>query len=157
MELVDKVLRTFAEYGVKVKPSKCEWFKPQVPFLGHIVGGEGIRKALQYVQQVKDFPKPLTVHQLRQFLGLIILQRKFIPKCSEIAQPLSRLTGGSKRKKLSWTEEMEGAFKRLKEEIEKDITQLSRLFSSGKQDGTLCGCIWIWSWSVLDASTGWRT
>ena len=121
LELVGAVLGTLCEYGIKVKVEKCQWFRNSVPFLGHVVGRTGLRKAPEYVQKVIDFPKPETVHHLRQFLGLLNFQRKFIPDCSQIAQPLTCLTGGSKRERLVWTPAMETAFERLKEVMARDV------------------------------------
>ena len=121
MELVGAVLETLSRYGIKIKVPKCRWFRDHVPFLGHIVGCTGLRKAPEYVKRVLDFPRPETVHQLRQFLGLLNFQRKFIPDCSKIAQPLSCLTGGSKRDKLKWTCQMEEAFGRLRELMGEDV------------------------------------
>jgi hypothetical protein len=121
LDLVSSVLHTLGEYGIKIKPSKCQWFRSSVPFLGHIVGSTGLHKAPEYVEKVRNFPKPETIHQLRQFLGLVNFQRKFIPNCSEVAQPLSCLTGGAKKQRLLWTESMETAFNRLKELMEQDM------------------------------------
>ena len=79
-----RVLETFASYGIKIKPSKCEWFRASVSFLGQIVGNDGLRKAPKYVEQAKRFPKQEMVHQLKKFLGLGNFQQKFILHCSAI-------------------------------------------------------------------------
>ena len=121
IELVGAVLETLFQYRIKIKVPKCKWFKECVPFLGHIVGSAGLQKAPEYVQKVLDFPKPGTVHELRQFLGLLNFQRKFMPDCSQIAQPLSRLTGGSKRDRLTWSCEMDAAFAQLRELMGRDV------------------------------------
>ena len=121
LELVEAVLGTLCEYGIKVKVEKCQWFRTHVPFLGHIVGRDGLRKAPEYVRRVQEFTRPETVHQLRQFLGLLNFQRKFIPDCSQIAKPLKGLTGGSKRDRLVWTPSMDAAFERLKVLMGRDL------------------------------------
>ena len=122
LTLVFKVLKTLEKYGIKIKPSKCEWFQHEVDYLGHRVSRTGIRKTREYVEKVKAYPRPQTVGQLREFLGMVNFQRKFVPHCSEIQKPLSCLTGGkSKSKLLEWTEEMIESFEKLKLEIEKDI------------------------------------
>ena len=58
---------------------------------------------------------------MREFLGLINFQRKFLPGCSEIQKPLSSLTGGRKNKVIEWSSEMTASFERLKSDMEKDI------------------------------------
>jgi len=121
LDLVCKVLATLEMYSIKVKLSKCAWFGKQVEFLGHVISPSGVKKTNDYVEKVVNFPKPETVGQLREFLGFINFQRKFLPNCSEIQKPLSCLTSGKKRKKLQWTEEMCEAFDRLKQDMKDDI------------------------------------
>ena len=36
------VLERIKQAGMKLKPSKCHFFQPQVEFLGHIISGEGV-------------------------------------------------------------------------------------------------------------------
>jgi len=121
MSLVEKVLTTLHTNGIKVKADKCELFKNEVEFLGHIIGKTGIRKSPQYVDKVKHYPKPATVTEMRRFLGLVNFQCKFVKDCSVIAKPLSVLTGGPKRKKIVWTQEMDEAFEMLKAKLMEDV------------------------------------
>ena len=121
-ELVGKVLRVLGEHGVKIRRDKCHWFEKQVQFLGHIVSREGLSKPPAYMEQVDSFPKPQTVKELRSFLGLVNFQRKFVPNCSVIMKPLSRLTGGKSSSKLVWNDAMNDAFQMLKDELKKELT-----------------------------------
>jgi hypothetical protein len=121
LSLVSKVLHTLRSYNIKIKPAKCDWFKTEVEFLGHLVSRSGIKKTPSYVKKISEYPKPKTVGELREFLGFINFQRKFLPHCSEIQKPLSCLTGGRKSKVLEWTPEMLNAFAHLKREMEHDL------------------------------------
>lgn len=121
VQLVRRVLATLCKNGIKIKVPKCEFFRKQVQFLGHIISERGIAKCPKYIEQVKEFPVPTTVTQVRQFLGLVTFQRKFIRNCSIIAQPLSKLTSGPKKKKLTLNEEEVAAFEKLKDEMAKDL------------------------------------
>ena len=122
--LVEKVLNTLREHGIKIQAAKCEFFKKSVSYLGHIISIEGIRKSPKYIESIKNYPKPENVTQMRQFLGLANFQRKFAGNFSNIAKPLTSDTSGSKRKKIKWTEEKLQAFEKLKEVLAQDI-QLS--------------------------------
>ena len=115
--LVEKVLTSLMLNGIKIKVAKCEFFKEEVSFLGHLISREGLKKSPEFIEKIKNYPKPSTVTQLRQFLGLANFQRKFIHQFSAIAKPLSCLTGGPKRKKIHWTIEMEEAFEAIKEKL----------------------------------------
>jgi hypothetical protein len=113
-ELVEKVMSTLLTHGVRLNVKKCSWFSESVEFLGHVVSRDGLSKPPAYVEAVRSFPRPTTVTQLREFLGLVQFQRKFIKDCSLIMKPLSSVTGGKKKRKIDWTQEMEDAFVALK-------------------------------------------
>jgi hypothetical protein len=110
LDLVSKVLQILQTYNIKIKPSKYEWFKAEVEYLGHLVSQSGIKKTRDYAEKIANYPRPRTVKELREFLGFINFQRKFLPNCSEVQKPLSCLTGGRKSKLLAWTLEMTNAF-----------------------------------------------
>ena len=122
VKMVGKVLATLIKYGVKIKPSKCKWFEREVEYLGHVIGRDGIKKAPSFMDKVKKFPRPETVRQLREFLGLANFQRKFVPNFSEVQKPLSVETGGRGKKRLRWTAEMDAAFIEIKKRIVEDVT-----------------------------------
>ena len=121
LDLVARVLQTLSDYNIKVKLSKCCWFKKEVTFLGHVVSQRGLRKSDSYMDSVRNYSRPSNVKQLRQFLGVVNFQRKFIPHCAEVAKPLTCLTGQSDKTLLIWTEEMIAAFDDLKANICADL------------------------------------
>ena len=132
--LVEKVLACLMLNGIKIKVSKCEFFMEQVSFLGHLLSRSGIKKAPEFVEKIRNFPKPHTVTQLRQFLGLVNFQRKFVARCSELAKPLTAVTGGLKHKRLVWTEEMDHAFVTLKEKLVEDSMLAFPDYSEGAHE-----------------------
>ncbi|KAF0301987.1 Adenosine monophosphate-protein transferase Fic [Amphibalanus amphitrite] len=121
LQLVDAVLSALEAHGITLNTSKCHWFQPEVKFLGHQLSAAGLRKAPEYIEKVQSFPRPQTVQELRRFLGLVNFQRKFVPRCSEVARPLSELTGQSGSTALTWTPEMTDSFEQLKNEITRDV------------------------------------
>ena len=121
LDLVARVLNTLEQYKMKIKPSKCHWFQKEIEYLGHVVSESGLRKTEKYMSAVKNYPRPETTGQLREFLGLINFQRKYVSRCSEIQKPLSSLTGKNRSRKLQWTEEMIKAFEQLKTIMTEDI------------------------------------
>ena len=46
-ERLRKVLRRLQDMNVTLNPGKCKFARNQVPFLGHIIDGDGICKRLQ--------------------------------------------------------------------------------------------------------------
>ena len=131
LDLVGKVLCTLENYRLKIKPNKCEFFQKEVEFLGHLISQSGIRKTPEYVKKVNEYPRPKTKGELREFLGFINFQRKFLPNCSVIQKPLSCHTSGSKRRELDWTEEMNSSFEALKSQMAKEIELAYPDYSEG--------------------------
>ena len=86
----------------------------EVEFLGHIISPTGIRKTVDYVKKISEYPQPTTIGELREFLSFVNFQRKFLPNCFEIEKPLSCLTGGRRAKLLTWTPDMLTACNKLK-------------------------------------------
>ena len=111
-------------YRIKINVAKSEFFQKEVTFLGHVIDTNGIKKSPEFIERIRTYPKPKTVTELRQFLGLCNFQRKFIKNCSTISKPLSEKTTGPKRKLIEWTPEMHKSFDELKNQLIADV-QLS--------------------------------
>ena len=86
--LVFYVLTTFEKHGLKLKPSKCQLFRDEVPYLGHIISAEGVATDPEKVKAVEEWPTPVTVKQLQAFLGLAGYYRRYIERFAQIAAPL---------------------------------------------------------------------
>lgn len=56
---------------------------------------------------------------IKSFLGVVDYFRKFIPRCSVLAEPLLRLTRGKKgsKAKFTWGEDQQASFEALKEHL----------------------------------------
>ncbi|GFQ89070.1 retrovirus-related Pol polyprotein from transposon 297 [Trichonephila clavata] len=112
---IDNLRRVFEklkEAKLKLNPSKCNLFRHEVNYLGHIISADGVRTDPQKVSAVKDWRRPKNVHELRSFLGLCTYYRRFVKGFSSIARPLHRLTENKQR--FLWTDECKEAFNSLK-------------------------------------------
>ncbi len=54
IERLAEVFQRLQDYGLKLKPSKCQLLKDEVLFLGHIVSGEGIKTNPALINDVRD-------------------------------------------------------------------------------------------------------
>ncbi|MCG7869005.1 MAG: retroviral-like aspartic protease family protein, partial [Candidatus Thiodiazotropha taylori] len=109
--LRDVFLR-FRQANLRLKPKKCKLFRERVVFLGHLVSAQGITCNPAKVEVIKEWPRPQSRIQIRQFIGLINYYRKMIPFCADRVRPLTRLT--KKGVKFDWGPEQEASFNDLK-------------------------------------------
>ena len=77
--------------GLKLKPSKCDLFKQQINYPGHVINKEGVSTDHEKIKAVTEWPQPTTVTEARSFLGLVHYYRRFILNFSKVAKPLNKL------------------------------------------------------------------
>ena len=109
---IDTVLVHLEKANLKLKPAKCNFLKSEVLFLGHLVGQNGVKPIPKLIQAVDEWQAPKNVKEVQQFMGLCNYYRRFVRNFSEIACPLTKLTG--KGVEFDWTEQCEQAFTTLK-------------------------------------------
>ena len=136
---LQEVLQRFRDAGLKLKMSKCQFFKKQVNYLGHVISSSGVRPDPSNISKVSAWSRPKNATQIRSFIGLASFYRRFIPSFSKIAAPLTRLT--QKKVQFLWTEECESAFNTLKEALTNppilaypDFNSSFRLATDASQD-----------------------
>ena len=54
------------ENGLKIKPTKCEWAKDSVTFLGHIISAQGITTEPKNTEKIAKFPVPKSVKDVQK-------------------------------------------------------------------------------------------
>ena len=119
LKRLQSVFEKLDEAGLRLKPGKCEFFRPQLEYLGHVVSKEGIETNPKKIAAVVNWPRPMTVTQVQSFLGFCNYYRKFIKHYAQVAKPLyqlvSRDNAKAKKKEVEWSKECEEAFLKLKE------------------------------------------
>ena len=115
---LETVLRRLEESKLFVFPEQCEFMKTEIDFLGFLVGKDGLRVNPSKVEVLKTCPKSKSLFEVRSFLGLLQFFRRFIPKFSEVAAPMTNLT--KKDQGIGkWNAKCDEAFEKLKEAITK--------------------------------------
>jgi hypothetical protein len=84
------VLDALRANDLKAKRSKCDFFKPELKFLGHIISAQGMRPDPVKVSTVVDWPVPTTYYELRSFLGLANYFRRYIKDYAKISHLLTQ-------------------------------------------------------------------
>ena len=90
IERLVRVLRRLRSAGLKLKPEKCSLMQRSVFFFGHVVSGDGISTDPLKIKTVTEWP--VSVNEVRSFLGLAGYYRRFVKRYAQIAAPLHALT-----------------------------------------------------------------
>jgi len=72
------VLQTLREYKLYAKYSKCDFFKEQIQYLGHIISKYGIAMDPEKIRTIMEWPTPKDVADIRSFMGLAGYYRQFV-------------------------------------------------------------------------------
>ena len=113
LEHLETVFSCLREAGLKMKQSKCEFFKGEIHYLGHLISPEGISPLPNKLDCVQHMPVPKNSKEIKQFLGLTGYYGKFVPRFADISRPLTALT--KKDKKFEWTPTCQKSFDLLKD------------------------------------------
>jgi hypothetical protein len=62
------VLDLLYRYSLKAKRSKCDFFKSELKFLGHIVSAKGMQPDPAKVAVIQQWPTPQSIFDVRSFL-----------------------------------------------------------------------------------------
>ncbi|KAM9332585.1 uncharacterized protein KZ484_017662 [Pholidichthys leucotaenia] len=95
--------------------AKCQFGVSTIDFLGHRVTNDGAVPLPSKVTAVANFPRPLTVKSLQEFLGMVNFYHRFIPHAAQLMRPLyEALKGKSPRHTVEWSADREKAFENTK-------------------------------------------
>ena len=95
-----------------MKCSKCDFFKGEIYYLGHLISPEGISPLPNKLDCIKHMLALKHAKEIKQFLGLTGYFRKFVPRFADISRPLTTLT--KKDKKFESTPACQKSFDLLK-------------------------------------------
>ena len=121
-QILEAVFQKLMAAGLKLKPTKCFFFRDEIEYLGHVVSGKCISTNPKKIEAVTKWPTPKTVYDVRSFIGFVGYYRRFIKNFSKITKPIREvitcLENQSKRaaKKtyIEWTDIADAAFENLK-------------------------------------------
>ena len=119
---LEAVFQKLMAAGLKLKPTKCFFFRNEIEYLGHVVSGKGISTNPKKIEAVTKWPTPKTVYDVRSFLGFVGYYRRFIKNFSKITKPIREVITGlenqskraAKKTYIEWTDTAESAFEALK-------------------------------------------
>ena len=86
---IEEIFRRLEAADLKMKRSKCDFFKKHIHYLGHLISADGIRPLKDKLDTIRDMPAPRSSKEVKQFLGLAGYYRKFVPRFSDLSRPLA--------------------------------------------------------------------
>ena len=87
------VFDCFAHHGLKLKLSKCHFFKEEITYLGHEISTKGMLSGQKGVEEIARMGPPTTYTGVRKFIGAVGCFHRFIKNFARIAKPLNDLLG----------------------------------------------------------------
>ena len=111
------VFECFREDNLKLKPTKCEFFRSEINYLDHHISKEGVWPSKENLKAVAEFTPPQTFTKIWAFLGLVGQYWGFIKGFVHIVQPLPKHVSGEgtskKNKHVTLIRDALEAFKML--------------------------------------------
>ncbi|GJZ09110.1 putative mitochondrial protein [Tanacetum coccineum] len=106
------ILETMRTHKLFAKLSKCVFGTIQVEYLGHVISAQGVATDPAKIEAMANCPVPVSLKQLRGFLGLTDYYRRFIKGFAMISRSLTQLL---KKEAYEWNSAAQSAFEYLKQ------------------------------------------
>ena len=119
IKVLKEIFQLCREHKLTLKPEKCSILQKEIPYLGHIISGSGIRPDPVKLAGIKDWPVPTNLTELRSYLGIMSYYRRYIEGFSIIARPLNDLL--KKTTVWTWNNDQQEAYQRLKDILLDDV------------------------------------
>ncbi|CAI7871274.1 unnamed protein product [Closterium sp. NIES-53] len=110
---LDEFFKHLQSNRLITKGSKCEFFKQELEFWGHVISRDGIKINPKKIKTIQEWKAPTNVTEIQSFLGIVNYVRRFMPNMARITSPLTDLL--HKDRNFVWGEEAEAAFQELKQ------------------------------------------
>lgn len=111
---LENVFKILDQYGFSLKTSKSTIFAKNIELLGHQISEDGLKPLTRNTIAITNFERPKTAKQVRSFLGLCGYYRRLVKNFSKITNPLFQLTKHENTKYITWNNDHEDAFNKLK-------------------------------------------
>jgi len=109
---VGKVFQLLMDNNMCVEIDKCIFDAQEVPFLGFIASGKGLRMDPEKAKAIVDWPRPTNKKDVQQILGLWNFYQRFVPGYAEIVSPITDLLRGPETT-IVWGQPHEAAFLKI--------------------------------------------
>lgn len=118
-EITKQVFERLQTMGFKLKMSKCEFYKTEIKYLGHVITADQVRPDPEKITAIQNMQSPTNVSQLRSLLGCMSYHSQYIKDIRKLRDPLDELL--RKDKEFIWTPRCQEAFENFKSILTSDL------------------------------------
>lgn len=111
---IHAVFSRLKEMGLKISLDKSQFAQHEVPFLGRMIGRNGIQPDPKKLEAIRNFPRPTNKKEIERFIGMASYQRRFIKDFAEITAPYREFWKDQSR---GWNDKLERAHQTLLEKL----------------------------------------
>ena len=110
---LNTVFERFQKAGLKIKLSKCQFFKTHLHYLGHRISANGLKPLPEKLEAIRNLAPTRNMDKACHILGLLGYYRSFIPALANITLPITSLL--KKNTPFVWSDKCQQALEYLKE------------------------------------------
>jgi hypothetical protein len=121
MEHIRLVLEALDKEKIKIKLSKCNFFRTSLDFLGHVISRNGIKPQPKKIEAIQKWPQPTSVNEVQQFMGMVNYYRRHINNLANMSAPLTDITEDKGPFAPQWTSECTKGFQAIKDYMSVDM------------------------------------
>ena len=96
--------------NLKLKKSKCAFFKKGLHYLGHLLTTDGIKPQTEKIKAISEMKPHTNQKEVEESLGMVGYYRNFISRFADAARPITKLT----RNDTTWSDDCQLGFEYLK-------------------------------------------
>ena len=86
------LLERAKENNLKFNPKKLKLRQKSIAYMGHLLTTEGLKPDPSKVEALQNMPELTNVNDVQRFIGFVNYLSRFLPKFSDICEPLRKLT-----------------------------------------------------------------
>jgi len=109
---IEEVLKAFKQFGLKVAPGKCEYFKKSIDYMGHKIssvdGYPTIKAQTSKIEAICHMKPPRNPKEAKSWVGMVSYLSIYLPRLQLLLQPIHKLA--RKNCNFVWTPECQQNF-----------------------------------------------
>ena len=106
------LLKRCSDRKIKLNKEKSVFNTDQLSFIGHTITSEGLKPEERKVEAITKMKEPENVDAVLRLQGMVNYLARFLPKLSDVMEPIRRLTHLDVE--WRWSEEQDKAFREIK-------------------------------------------